>query len=286
MKDKEVFKFILSCIISAVIACIIIISPIFFTGLDDEKDVYISGSNKSELSSKNVKADNKSNNKNDISVFYSNSCVKKTYYVSHDNVKMYSNINEISSPITTLKKDDELVCDKEQNGYLYCESNHIDSKGKLINGWVKKDSNDLSGIVFKSPKFLVDVNITNQTVNLYRNGILINKTPMKCSSGISGSNETETPLGVFTVKDKFKDLTSQKYGENVKYAVKFLGNYLIHSVPIDEVKTNSKMQHVEDNKAKEDLGKPASHGCIRLSLEDAQKVYNDVNIGDIIYIHY
>lgn len=286
MKDKPILKFILSCGISAILACLIIVSPIFFTYLDDGKDAYIPGSNKSELSTKNAKAQGINKQKEDIAVFSSDSCVKKTYYVSHDNVKMYGNINEVSSPITMLKKNDELVCDKEQNGYLYCETNHIDSKGKLINGWVKKDSDDLSGIIFEKPKFLVDVNLSKQTVNLYRNSILINKNKIRCSSGINGDNQTETPLGLFTVKDKFKNLTSQKYGENVKYAVKFLGNYLIHSVPIDEVKTNGKIQAVANEKAESELGKPASHGCIRLSLEDAEMVYNDVNIGDVVYIHY
>ena len=78
-------------------------------------------------------------------------------------------------------------------------------------------------------------------------------------------------LGFFTVKDKFENLTSVKYNENLKYAVKFLGNYLIHSVPIDETKKNGKIKYEEQKEAKDDLGKAASHGCIRLSVEDAKE---------------
>lgn len=288
MKNNWIFKFLLSCIVSAIIACAIIVAPIFFIYLDNKSDAYIPGSHESPLAAKETQADaaNKNKYKDDIAVFSSNSCMKRTYYVSHNGVKLYSNIGEAASDITILNMDDELVADEEKNGYIYCETNHINSKGALINGWVKKDSRDLKGIVFKSSRLIVDVNLTSQTLNMYKDNILLNNSPIKCSSGIRGSTDTETPLGIFTVKDKFKNLTSEKYNENLMYAVKFLGNYLIHSVPIDEIKKDGKIKYVEDTEAINELGKAASHGCIRLSLEDAKKVFDLVNTGDLVYIHY
>ncbi|MCD2348953.1 L,D-transpeptidase [Clostridium guangxiense] len=288
MSKKSFIKFLVRCFASAVIACLIIISPVFFTCFDTKGDSYIPGSNVSTLSEKNAKAEtsNKDNKKDDIAVFSSETCFKKTYYVAKDGVKMFSNIDNASSDITLLNKDDELICDKEKDGYLYCESNHIDSKGNLINGWVKENNQDLNGMFFKRARLIVDINLTSQTLNMYKDNILINNNPIKCSSGIKGNNDTETPLGFFTVKDKFENLTSKKYNENVKYAVKFLGNYLIHSVPIDETKKNGKIEYEEEKKAKDDLGKAASHGCIRISVDDAKKVYNTVSRGDLIYIHY
>lgn len=288
MSKKSFIKFLAGCFFSAIIACLIIISPVFFTCFDTEGDSYIPGSNVSTLSQKNAKAEtsSKDNKKNDVAVFSSETCFKKTYYVAKNGVKMYSNIDNASSSVTLLNKDDELICDKEKNGYLYCETNHIDSKGKLMNGWVKKNNEELKGMVFKDAKRIVDVNLTSQTLNIYMDNILVNNNPIKCSSGIKGSNDTETPLGFFTIKDKFENLTSAKYNENVKYAVKFMGNYLIHSVPIDETKKDGKIKYGEEKQAKDDLGKAASHGCIRISMDDAKRVYNIVSRGDLVYIHY
>lgn len=288
MNKKSFIKFLAGCFVSAVIACLIIISPVFFTSLDTKGDSYIPGSNVSTLSEKNAKAKTTSNNdkKDDIAVFSSSTCFKKTYYVAKNGVKLFSNIDNASSGITLLNKDDELICDKEKDGYLYCETNHIDSKGKLLDGWVKNDSEDLKGMIFKSARLIVDIDLTSQVLNMYRDNIPLNNNPIKCSGGVKGNTDTETPLGFFTVKDKFENLTSVKYNENLKYAVKFLGNYLIHSVPIDETKKNGKIEYEEQKEAKDELGKAASHGCIRLSVDDAKRVYNMVSRGDLVYIHY
>ena len=46
-----------------------------------------------------------------------------------------------------------------------------------------------------------------------------------------------------------------------------MGDYLFHSVPFDETQTVI----LDDT-----LGTPASHGCIRLKVEDAKWLYDNI----------
>ena len=55
-----------------------------------------------------------------------------------------------------------------------------------------------------------------------------------------------------------------------------MGNYLFHSIPFDSDKTT-----ISDPT----LGVPASHGCIRLSVEDSKWLYDNVKNGSKIIIY-
>lgn len=87
-----------------------------------------------------------------------------------------------------------------------------------------------------------------------------------CSSGDQGS---ETPTGTFTISGRGESFYNKQLKEGAYYWTRFYGDYLFHSLPFDE---NRKMEPGEAQK----LGTPASHGCVRLSMEDAKWFYENV----------
>lgn len=129
--------------------------------------------------------------------------------------------------------------------------------------------------ITSNTNYLVFVNIAEQKTYVYegsKNDWTLDKT-FTCSTGIEGK---ETPVGVFTVQNRAPWFFSPKYGQGGKYYVQFMGNYLFHSIPFDSDKTT-----VSDPT----LGVPASHGCIRLSVEYSKWLYDNVQNGSKIIIY-
>lgn len=129
-------------------------------------------------------------------------------------------------------------------------------------------SSNINQMGIGSPtKYLIYVNLSSQKVFVYSgktNKWSLEKT-MPCSSGIEGY---ETPKGVFDITDRGDWFFSDKYNDGAKYWVQFKGNYLFHSLPFKDDKST-----ITDYT----LGKAASHGCIRLSVEDAKWIYDNIS---------
>ncbi|MGG5459999.1 L,D-transpeptidase [Clostridium sp. B9] len=122
---------------------------------------------------------------------------------------------------------------------------------------------------------LVFVSIAEQKTYVYEgseNNWTLEKT-FDCSTGIEGK---ETPVGVFSVQNRAPWFFSPKYGQGGKYYVQFMGNYLFHSIPFE-----ADAETVSDPT----LGEPASHGCIRLAVEDSKWMYDNVQNGSKIIIY-
>lgn len=129
--------------------------------------------------------------------------------------------------------------------------------------------------ITSNTNYLVFVNIAEQKTYVYegsKNNWTLDKT-FTCSTGIEGK---ETPVGIFTVQTRAPWFFSPKYGQGGKYYVQFMGNYLFHSIPFNSDKTT-----ISDPT----LGVPASHGCIRLSVEDSKWLYDNVQNGSKIIIY-
>lgn len=207
----------------------------------------------------------------DITTFSSNTCFKKTYYISGDRVNMYGDSSGKDKVIGYLKKNDVIVAYEEKNGYIYCENN-VGNKG-----WIRKNKDNLTGSNYKATQYKIDINITTQKMNITKDNKNI-KTIL-CSTGEVGNADTETPIGVFYVQEKGSYFYSSKYNQGAKYFIKFFSNYLIHSIPTDK---NGNI--IEEEKKK--LGIPVSHGCIRVPMEDSKWIYDNIPKGSMVEIHY
>ena len=124
-------------------------------------------------------------------------------------------------------------------------------------------------------KYLVYVDLTNQTTNVYE-GSTNDWNLIKSFSCSSGTEEEDTPIGIFSVTDRGEWFYSKEYEQGGKYWVQFFGDYLFHSYPYDETQTE-----VLDYT----LGEPSSHGCIRLDTDDAKWIYDNIDLNTKVIIN-
>lgn len=114
--------------------------------------------------------------------------------------------------------------------------------------------------------YLVYLNLDKQMTYVYEgsnnNWSLIKEFPS--STGIDGE---ETPKGIFSVTNRGEWFYSEEFQQGAKYWVQFMGDYLFHSLPFDESQSN-----IVDYT----IGEPSSHGCIRLEVEDAKWLYDNI----------
>lgn len=123
--------------------------------------------------------------------------------------------------------------------------------------------------------YFVYVNLKEQTTYVYKgflnNWKLVNT--FLCSTGIAGK---ETPKGIFSVSNRGDWFFAEEFNQGAKYWVQFMGDYLFHSVPFDETQDT-----IVDNT----LGVAASHGCIRLAVEDSKWLYDNITDNTKIIIN-
>jgi lipoprotein-anchoring transpeptidase ErfK/SrfK len=124
-----------------------------------------------------------------------------------------------------------------------------------------------------SDDFKIEVDIKKQRVFVYYKGEIIRE--MICSTGV---NSSPTPSGEFTTTEKIEYDWVDRFNMGAFYWVRFYKSYLFHSIPFDK---NGNMK-VEELKK---LGCPASHGCVRLELEEAKWLYDKLPLGVKVWIY-
>ncbi|KFI47936.1 L,D-transpeptidase family protein [Bifidobacterium biavatii] len=99
---------------------------------------------------------------------------------------------------------------------------------------------------------------------------------MLASTGMNGT----TPLGTFQVQNRGTSFYNASEGMGANYWVSFKdwGTYLFHTVPTD---AQGRYIVSEANK----LGRPASHGCVRLTVPDAKWLFDQLPQGTTVRIH-
>ena len=117
----------------------------------------------------------------------------------------------------------------------------------------------------------IDISISNQVMTLFENGIKDNSFLIS-----SGTYRMPTPLGMFTVRSKRRNIWSS-YGLWMPYSMNFYGGYFIHELPYWPNGYREGTNH---------LGTRVSHGCVRLGIGPAEYVYNWSEIGTPVYIHW
>lgn len=99
------------------------------------------------------------------------------------------------------------------------------------------------------------VDLSSQRMRVYKNGV--HKYTWKVSSGRAGYR---TPTGSWSIKRMHKRYFSKKYhGAPMPYAMFYNGGFAVHG-------TGSISR----------LGRPASHGCVRLHPSNAAKLFSMV----------
>ena len=195
---------------------------------------------------------------------------KKEYFTAAINL-IQNKLDLFKNDEELLKKIDELKTAKNQYLTNQKQSTTV-SSSQIVN--VINTSNINSLNIESLTDYLVYVDTNAQVTNVYK-GNLNNWSLIKSMSCSTGKKGSETPTGVFDVREKDEWFFSERYQQGGKYWIQFQGDYLFHSVP-----------YAKDKKTILDttLGTAASHGCIRLSLEDSKWLYETINAGTKVII--
>lgn len=129
--------------------------------------------------------------------------------------------------------------------------------------------------------FAITVDVKNQIVHVYgrdeQGEYTIIVRQMLCSSGKVG---TPSPVGDWVLNGrKSKWCYFPKWGDYARYWTRINSSVAFHS-PIYRSVSNTDMKVSSYNK----LGQRASHGCVRLTVEDAKWIYDNVPAGVVVTI--
>ncbi|MDF2944466.1 MAG: hypothetical protein K0S01_3324 [Herbinix sp.] len=140
---------------------------------------------------------------------------------------------------------------------------------------------EASAVEQKKIPYLIKVNRIYNTITIYEKDEAGNmKEPVKAMICSVGDKGTETIRGTFQTKEKYrwKALMGDVWGQ---YSTRIVGGILFHSVYYYENGNPASLASREFNK----LGSAASHGCIRLTVEDAKWIYDNCAIGTTVVIY-
>ena len=135
-----------------------------------------------------------------------------------------------------------------------------------------------------SKPYYIEVDLTNQITTIYNTSDGSIARQMLCSTGAAGH---ETITGTFYLPYKDRDDERSAWysfyalGVYAKYATRINGPYLFHSIPC----YSKSLDDVVPRYARE-FGMPASHGCIRLQVEDAEFIAKKCLAGTRVKIFY
>ncbi len=119
---------------------------------------------------------------------------------------------------------------------------------------------------------LIEVSIDRQELTAWKNGRVV--MSLDISSGRLGS---ETPRGSYRVTGKLERGYSRIYDVEMPWMLAFHGNFTIHQVTParDGIGWNDR----------DKLGTPASAGCVRVDVDDAERLYQWAPVGTPVWIH-
>lgn len=177
---------------------------------------------------------------------------------------------EISGTVSGTTLDDLYMVPSQDNMYKSATQSLLTANNVLSEATYEDTLNSVDSPSNTNNYILV--NLAEQRVYVFygsnHNWKMINAFP--CGSGKA---ETPTVEGHFYVGIKglyFKSGTSVY----CKYFSQISGNYLFHSILYDK----------DGNVLDSNLGAVESHGCIRLALQNAKYIYDNVPIGSGIWI--
>lgn len=119
----------------------------------------------------------------------------------------------------------------------------------------------------------IDINLTSQVLTMFENGQAIDSFIV--SSGKSGM---DTPKGEHQIYNKHSRPWSKKYSLYMPFwmAITADGKYGLHELPEWPGGYKEGQNH---------LGIPVSHGCVRLGVGPAERLYNWADIGTPVIVY-
>ena len=119
----------------------------------------------------------------------------------------------------------------------------------------------------------VDINLSAQILSIFQDGKILDSFLIS-----SGKRGMETPKGETKIYNKFPRAYSKNYGLYMPFwmALASGGKFGVHELPEWPGGYKEGAAH---------LGIPVSHGCVRLGVGSAEKVYNWVEIGTPVVIY-
>lgn len=137
-----------------------------------------------------------------------------------------------------------------------------------------KDQMHLRALAYASnTRYLILVDTTANRVGIY-SGSVGKWNEVKKWVCTTGAKSTPTVKGTFTVQGKGKSFGS---GYTCWYYTQFYGNYLFHSVLYKQ----GSMSVIIDGR----LGINASHGCVRLNINNAKWIYDNIPRGTKVVVY-
>lgn len=213
--------------------------------------------------------DSKNKFKRDL-LTYCDNLVSNNYY--SEALSKISENDDILGNDTSIKEK-ILEIKEKQKEYLDANSAIAEASSRALTTNISASNINTLNIE-SATSYLINVNLENQKTYIYTgkpdNWKLIRTFP--CSTGINGE---DTPSGSFSTKEKGDWFFSDKYEQGGKYWTQIIGDILFHSVPFAKDKTT-----VLDYT----MNKPSSHGCIRLSIDDAKWIYTNIPKGSKVII--
>ena len=133
-----------------------------------------------------------------------------------------------------------------------------------------------------SMPYYIEVDLTNQIVTIFNAKDNSIARQMLCSAGTG--NRTPTGEWIMPAKERDDERTEWYWMPNaytwVKYATKFYYAYFFHSIPFDDDRDDAM-----NEECLEQFGHAASHGCIRLQVEDAEFIAKECLKGTYVKIY-
>ncbi|MDD3497941.1 MAG: L,D-transpeptidase family protein [Candidatus Moranbacteria bacterium] len=167
---------------------------------------------------------------------------------------------------------------EDKNDYRDIYSSSFQTESPPPEEW----GDDFASRIEKAKKFTkarmeqgkyIDINLNIQVLTIFENGSILDSFLIS-----SGKRGMETPKGEFKISNKHPRPWSRQYGLFMPYwmAIVPSGKFGIHELPEWPGGYKEGQNH---------LGIPVSHGCVRLGVGAAKKVYDWAEIGTPVVIY-
>lgn len=229
----------------------------------------------------NVDVDNSRNKSSNDATTANNTIV----FEINNNNEDDKNSNTIESNSNGMNSNPSLDNSKQQNSKKIEDNNSNNSNNDNYRNEDNTENTEkveFEEVLKSNTLYYIRVNNEQNVVNIFKKGEdgkhNIPYKVMLCSTGTFTPTCTKYPKKAYKItgtKYRWATLQQNVYGQ---YATQITGNILFHSVPYSKYGNAGSLEYWEYDK----LGTKASLGCIRLRVEDAKWIYDNIVAGTVV----